>query len=183
MAIYYYVPVAIAILLGGVGGWFGWQGKGRFEKTFGRFVCIACALLAVAIICFSPFLWHRSEMIASALHSPPADIVSIAVSPNPNTAYHPLVAWSKTIVDRNAISQIASLLDKAEDFSPNHPGGIWTECLVVKTAKGEYNLTVTQTSSVENGTLIRLWTQKGEGWVVGSYRSDLLGELLEKMLK
>jgi hypothetical protein len=136
-----------------------------------------------AVIAFSPSPSSRHALVNAVLHSKVADIDEIDLQPCPGTGHTPLTAVSITVRQRGDIANIAEALNHVLPFSPSHPEERWSTLVTIRTKVSEYQCTVSQANDATNGTLIVVTSGVATGWTIGTFRSDSLGDVLERLVR
>jgi hypothetical protein len=119
-----------------------------------------------------------SDILKDIREAPASDVEAIIIQPA-NGHYPDLVAQPVRIQDSGQIAQIVSLIQSAPEYSPNHPSPTWECELALDFGDRVRHCTVGWTTPQSNGLIIRIWSGRGYGWVLGTYRQDSLGPVLE----
>ena len=152
-----------------------------------RYLLIYIGLfIIIGIIAFEaimrPDSSYRTKIISSILKAKPDEVLSIIISPEgTKLTEFDLVKSAKTITDKHFISQICHALRQAEPWDPNHPIAIWNCVLTINRKDDSLTFIVTNAKN-NNGILIFIYSEGTSGWLLGSYRSDALGPILEGMV-
>ena len=141
--------------------------------------------LIAAGILFLVFIWawfsaYRDlpETVDRVLKPNLALTESITIRPSD---YSSLLEKPVTITNKNRIGKFASTIASARVTSLNHPHTNWRCCITVKDSEGTSHCTVFETPS--QGVLITVHTGQSDGWMLGTYRCDAMGPLLEQWAK
>ena len=92
-----------------------------------------------------------------------------------------LVNSAIVITDKGDIDRLLWVLRKAKPFGPNHPSAVWWCVLTIEDGQDRVVVEVVDTKSKENGLLLYLNSNRTQGWVLGTYRCDELGPVLERL--
>jgi hypothetical protein len=116
---------------------------------------------------------------------PPDQVDAVVLEPkfDDGASNLDLVRSRITITAQNEVRRIINALHTAVRTSPNHPGTRWTCNLVIKSKEDSVSVEINDTASNDNGVLIYWWSGRGQGWVIGKYRCDDLGPILEHLSK
>ena len=142
------------------------------------FILIGC-VVGVSLLVNSPTPCQRRERFDRIFHTPPEQIVAVTLRPAGDHPYKPLVREPVTIRDRATLEQIAGVLARATEWSPNHPSSNWTTAVELVTTQGRYIFEVDATPPDANGTLVYVHSGGTDGWNLGEFRADGLEKLLE----
>jgi hypothetical protein len=77
------------------------------------------------------------------------------------------------------VTRIIDALRNAKTFPPNHPIATWSCVLVLESNGKPVSVQITDTKTSDNGVLINWSSGRTSGWVLGNYRCDSLGPILE----
>jgi hypothetical protein len=94
-----------------------------------------------------------------------------------------LVRSQLKVANRADVTRIIDALHNAESFHPNHPIATWSCVLVLESNGKPVSVQITDTKTRDNGVLIYWWSGRNSGWVLGNYRCDSLGPILEDLAK
>ena len=158
------------------------QKYGRGSRWAGILFMLLGGALGAALMLTSPTPWQRRALFDHIFHTPPGQIISVTVKPGGKTLYLALVRQPVKITDRATIGEIAGVLDRAVDWSPNHPQTEWTTTVELETTSGIYECEVHRTPPEANGTLVYVSHpvgSHGASWNLGAFRADGLETLLE----
>jgi hypothetical protein len=109
---------------------------------------------------------------------PVADVRAVVLEPVPRYS-RSLVQGVRTIRDSGQVQAIARLVRDAQPERPNHPGSQWTVILHLELPDRE--ITGQVTSTYGQGVLFYHGLGPDGGIVLGTYRADELGPLLERI--
>ncbi len=124
---------------------------------------------------------YSSILIEPVLNINSQNVVCVVITPRKISTKRHLVLKRLQICNKEFISEICNGLKKAYKYSPNHPSTYWTCLFTLETKSVKYSFKII--NSLKNGVLINFYSNKEEGWCLGTYRSDLLGTVIEKQLK
>jgi hypothetical protein len=99
-----------------------------------------------------------------------------------------LVADNIAISDADIINSIWKVVSFNNNYDPGHPVSKWKCYFEINRKNGaKYTLVINRLKYSKNlgdrGTLIRIWTHIDAGNIIGSFRCDELGTMLESIVK
>jgi hypothetical protein len=143
-------------------------------------------LLGVVIVVAIALTWlshglakaNYSDILEDVRQVPASQVEAVIIQPM-NGHYPNLVSQPVRIDDPGQIAQIVSLIQSAPEYLPNHPGPTWECELALDFGDRIRYCDVGWEDPRYNGLIIRIWSGRGQGWVLGTYRQDSLAPILE----
>ena len=99
-----------------------------------------------------------------------------------------LVVENLIVSDSGLINRIWEVVSFNEEYSPEHPSPKWLCFLEINTKDGKkYTLIINELQDSrhlgDRGTLVRIWTHIDAGNIIGGFKCDELGTILESIAK
>lgn len=133
------------------------------------------------IIKAPPF--SSSDLVKSILEVNSSDIARIEVGPLKYIIVDNNITTEKIVItDKDFIRRFCKALNASEKHSPDHPKARWHCVITLVQADREISFPVRNTIRNRNGTYFNVWSRAEWGWLLGTYRSDKIGEFIEEYL-
>jgi hypothetical protein len=182
MITYYVMPLILGVFFAILGAAIYYKGSG-FSRKMGVIAFVVGAAVVFDILCLSPSTAHRQEMINHIIKANPVEVLRLEIEPCSDRGDSSGSRAPRVVTSQPEIERIMAALSIAAPWSPNHP--VRQSCFHIRLveATNHYDFLVIQTIDSENGTIIEIWSNIYDGFVIGIFRSDGLQAILESVMK